>query len=147
VGQVNQASTLLDQLATLRKELAELRKRANSGAAAPVVFERVRIQDMPAVTNSEFETVWEAVVPRSYPLLDLYTVEGCDGDVTGEGQLVFVDTGTVAESWTVATTLTRVYRGPYPLPSGRPIRIAVQYRRTAGSGNVYTAVLGATQHA
>jgi hypothetical protein len=118
----------------------------------PVAFERVRGADMPRVTNGSFEGVWEANFNRSHPLIELYTVDGCDSGTTGAAQIVITDpvsgVRTVADSWTFGPGLGRTYRGPYALPGeayAGPVRVAVEYRRTGGTGNVYAVVMDATQ--
>jgi hypothetical protein len=118
----------------------------------PVSFERVRFKDMPTVTNASFETVWEANFNRSHPYIELYSVDGCDTGTTGAAQVVITDpttnTATVVDSWTNGSGLGRAYRGPYPLPGETyvgPVRVAVQYRRTGGTGNVYAVIMDATQ--
>lgn len=176
MGQVNQPATLIDQIIALRREVDELRKKVGIGATLtdgsgeiavsvdagsgsglarpwiPVPFEKVRLVDMPVVTSSSFETVWEANFAKSHPLIGLYTVDGCDAGTTGAGQIVITDPATggteVVESWTNASGLGRTFRGPYALPGDvydGPVRVAVRYRRTGGTGNVYALVMDATQ--
>jgi len=174
MGQVNHPATLIDQIIALRREVDELRRKVGIGATlrsseiavagdagsdselarpwTPVSFEKVRLVDMPAVTSSSFETVWEANFAKSHPVIELYTVDGCDADTTGAGQIVITDPVTggaeVVDSWTNGTGLGRALRGPYPLPGdgdGGMVRVAVQYRRTGGTGNVYVVVMDAIQ--
>jgi hypothetical protein len=118
----------------------------------PVCFERVRLPtDMPSVTDSSFVTVWEANFNKSHPQIELWTVDGCDGGTTGEGQIVITGpggAGGVVDSWSTTSAFGRNYRGPYDLP-GEPysgqVRVSVQYRRVSGSGNVYSIAMDATQ--
>jgi hypothetical protein len=175
MGQVNHPTTLIDQIIGLRREVDELRKKVGTGATLtgrsgelavsadsgldsglvrswiPVLFEKVRLADMPAVTSSSFETVWEANFAKSHPFIELYTVDGCDTGTTGAGQIVITDPVTggteVADSWVNGSGIGRAPRGPYTLPGDvdGPVRVAVQYRRTGGTGNVYAVVMDATQ--
>ncbi len=117
----------------------------------PVSFEQVRFANMPSVTNASFETVWEANFPKTHPFIQLFTVEGCDNATNGEGQVVITDShgnSRVAASWTLGPGLGRNYRGPYALP-GQPydgeVRVAVNWRRSSGTGNVYAVAMDAVQ--
>lgn len=117
----------------------------------PVSFEKVRFADWPKITNASFETVWEANFQKTHPFIQLFTVEGCEGATNGEGQIVITDAAgqsRVAESWSMGPGLGRNRRGPYALP-GQPyageVRVAVNYRRTSGTGNVVGVAMDATQ--
>ncbi|GAA1716420.1 hypothetical protein GCM10009745_76150 [Kribbella yunnanensis] len=117
----------------------------------PVSFELVRGQDMPTVTNGNYETVWEANFNKAQPFIELYTVDGCDSGTTGGGRIMITPVGGTefeADAWTNGPGLGRHYRGPYALPGGTytgPLRVSVQYRRTSGTGNVYAIAMDATQ--
>jgi hypothetical protein len=117
----------------------------------PVSLEQVRFANMPTVTNGSFETVWEANFQKTHPFVQLFTVEGCDSATNGEGQIVITDShgaARVADSWSLGPGLGRHYRGPYALP-GQPydgeVRVAVNWRRTSGTGNVYAVAMDAVQ--
>lgn len=117
----------------------------------PVPLTRVRAQDLPAIEAAEFETVVEARFTKTHPYVELSTLDTAEPGTAGEGRIVITDPAGRAEAvdtWTVGDQLADRRRGPFPLP-GTPyegtVSAAVQWRRTAGRGQLRATALGLVQ--
>ncbi|MEV5537467.1 hypothetical protein AB0L13_11455 [Saccharopolyspora shandongensis] len=117
----------------------------------PVPVAPVRPQDLPVVTAAEFETVVEARFTKTHAFIELSTLDTAEQGTTGEGRIVITDpTGRaeVVDSWTVDDQLAERRRGPFPLPGTpyeRTVSVSVQWRRTAGRGQIHGTALGLVQ--
>jgi hypothetical protein len=146
---------LEDEVRALRKQVEELTRSDEVVVPPwlPVAFGPVRPQDLPTVTSSSFETVWEARFTKLYPFVALTTVQGCDEGTVGAAQLVATDLDTGAEevvdAWPLGVGVAWARRGPYELSDDKypgEVRLSVRYRRSKGAGAVRASVVDAAQH-
>lgn len=117
----------------------------------PVPFTRVLPRDLPTITAGDFETIVEAQFTKTHSYIELSTIESTEQGTTGEGRIVITDPAgraEVADTWAVGDQLGDHRRGPFPLPGKPyegPVSVAVQWRRTAGRGQVRGTALGLLQ--
>lgn len=74
----------------------------------PVPLTPVRRQDLPVVTNSEFETVIEAQSTKTHPHITLSTLDTCEDGTSGEGRILITSPdGTPRALTPGSSTLTK----------------------------------------
>lgn len=113
----------------------------------PIVAAPARYTDWLATTNGTFEDVHRFTIKKlqAYAYISIgHTTD--DVSTTGEVQVTVNGTVTGAVT-TVTFSQAAVTIGPFALPGAllTQVEIRVQARRTAGTGNVRTAILAASQ--